>query len=275
MAPNEPSEKRWEVVYNALRTAIDQGEEGFNPGDHLPTEAQIAEQYGYGRGTVRSALIRLESHGAITEANGPNGRTVKAQPKPLYWNLSRFELGARRDDPDTGVDEWAADMREQGRTPSETVEVEPFPASTEIAVYLQIPPETFVYRRRRWRYADGDLISIADTWLLDEVAKLPATSTEGKKIYPFLEKKSISLPGGLIKAVGIYQDWIEDQHYSVNASPEEAKLLGISEATAVSEIVRIGYDEDSRPFRAMITVSPGHRLSARYVLKAQHDQEES
>lgn len=258
-----PKERLWEAVYNGLRQRIDQRELG--PGSVLPTEQELVEQYGVGRGTVRQALQRLEAHGLITQAHGPQGRKVR-EFAPLMWNLSRFELGERRDDPDTGRDEWAADMREQGREPTETVQVDPLPAPSDIASYLNVEPETWLIRRRRYRYADGELVSIADTWLPDEVAKLPATYRD-QRIYPFMAKDSIALPGGLIRAVGIIQRAVQHIHFARNPTPDEANLLGISASTSVAEVVIIGYDDNDQRFRVMVTVSPGDKLAAQYFLK--------
>lgn len=259
-----PPTRRWEGVYNALRTAMHQRE--LAPGDTLPTEHELAETHGVGRAAVRHALQRLEERGLITRARGPHGRTVRDYA-PLLWNLSRFEMGERRDDPDSGVDEWAADMREQGRSPAETVDVEPLPAPADIASYLNVDTDTWLIRRRRLRYADNELISIADTWLLDDVAKSPATSDNGTKIYPFMSKDSLALPGGLIRAVGINQVSVEDLHYARRPSPDEAELLNIYSTDPIAEVVRVGIDDHDRRFRAMVTVSPGHRLAARYVLR--------
>ncbi|WP_017972407.1 GntR family transcriptional regulator [Actinopolyspora halophila] len=254
--------KRWERVYDALRRQID--EKYLAPGDALPTEQQLVDAHGVSRGTVRTALARLATHGLITDAHGPHGRTVR-EFAPLLWNLSTFEVGARRDDPDAGIDEWAADMREQGRRPAETVEVEPRLARRDIAEYLKLDGDEWLIRRRRHRYADDIPVSLADTWLPDDVAKLPAEYRD-QRIYPFMEKRSISLPGGLIRAVGITQTHVEDLHYARMPTDEEAGLLAISIHEPVSEVVRIGHDHAGRRFRVMITVSPGHRMAARYVL---------
>ena len=192
---------------------------------------------------------------------------------PRFWNLSRFEVGQRRDIPDQGVDEWSADMQQQGCKPAETVQVYNAEAPSRVAECLEIEIGTRVYLRRRYRYADGELMSIADTWLPEWVAERPATSENGETLreengevlYPFKVRRSISLPGGLIRAVGLTQEYVEDRHYSRHPSPTEADVLGTNEP--VAEVARIGYDADDNPFRVMFTVSPGHRLAARYVLR--------
>lgn len=265
----------WQRVSDDIRDAIERGE--LAVGDPVPTEEQLSDQHKLGRGAIRNALRDLQSHGLITAARGSQGRRVR-EFDPRIWNLSRFELGERRDDPDRGVDEWAADMRAQGCEPAETVQVFNKPAPVRAANLLDLEIGTRVYMRRRFRYADAELISIADTWMPEWVAERPATSTngdyvrdeKGKVLYPFTTEESVSLPGGLIRAVGLRQSWIKDVHYSRYPSPTEATMLGTSDP--VSDIARIGYDTNEQPFRVMLSVSPGDKLAAQYVLKVEEDE---
>ncbi|MBE1536977.1 FadR/GntR family transcriptional regulator [Actinomadura algeriensis] len=47
--------------------------EGLAPGTPLPSEAQMIEEYGVGRGSLREALRILEVHGLISIKPGPRG----------------------------------------------------------------------------------------------------------------------------------------------------------------------------------------------------------
>ena len=263
------------AIYDELKGAIDQGK--LVVGDRIESELQLVDRHGVGRDAVRRALTQLESHGLITAATA-QGRYVR-EFAPNTWTLSRFETGQRRDVPQQGIDEWAADMQSQGCTPAETVEVYNTKSPVRVAKYLGIAVGTRVYLRRRFRYADGELMSVADTWMPEWVAERPATSENGETmreengevLYPFKARYSLSLPGGLIRAVGLTQSYVEDRHYSRHPSPDEADVLGTNEP--VAEVARIGYDPDDNPFRVMITVSPGHRLAARYVLRVGGDPE--
>lgn len=262
------AEGRWEQAYNGLADDIRDGQ--LQPGDAVPTEAELKSRFNLGRTSVRTALQHLEARGVVSRARGPYGRVVRSR-EPILLNMSKFERGKRRDDPETGTDEWAADLREQGRNPSETVDVHPELSRADIASYLGVATDTWLIRRRRFRYADGELLSVADTWMLDEIAKLPATDMQGKTVYPFMAPESCALPGGFIYAVGIQQTWVEDRHFARLPSPEEAELLDIAADTPVAEIVRIGYqktqDTELSPFRVLHTVSPGSAIGARYWLR--------
>lgn len=272
---NTPAPQRWQTVYNGLRDAIDQRQ--LAAGDPLGTEAELAASYGVGRDAVRRALQRLESHGLITSSRGPYGRRVR-EYAPLVWALSEFEVAGKRvDNPQTGTDNWASGIRAQGREPSEQVQLHSFAARDDVAHraagYLDVTdPDEWLLRRRRWRYADGELISIADTWLLDEVSKLPATSENGGTIYPFREERSVALPGGIIHAVGLRQPWTRHLHRARHPSTDEAALLDIEPSEPIAEVVIIGFDQNDRRFRAMITISPGDRLAAQYDLQLESDE---
>ena len=58
----------------ALRAMIESGELG--PGDALPSESALAQQYGVSRGTARHALAELEGTGLVESLHG-KGRFVR------------------------------------------------------------------------------------------------------------------------------------------------------------------------------------------------------
>ncbi|MFG2089649.1 GntR family transcriptional regulator [Spirillospora sp. NPDC048824] len=65
---------RSEHIAADLRHQIETGH--FQPGDALPSEAQISRRYGVSRSTARAALIALEAAGLVTCVHG-KGRYVR------------------------------------------------------------------------------------------------------------------------------------------------------------------------------------------------------
>jgi len=65
---------------------------GLRPGDHLPTEAEMLEQFDVGRGSLREALRLLESYGLISIRQGQNGGPIVAEihPRDLARTLSFY-----------------------------------------------------------------------------------------------------------------------------------------------------------------------------------------
>jgi DNA-binding FadR family transcriptional regulator len=56
-------------------------EEDLEPGDRLPSERQMLEQFGIGRASLREALRLLETDGLVRMRMGPNGGPVIAYPE--------------------------------------------------------------------------------------------------------------------------------------------------------------------------------------------------
>jgi GntR family transcriptional repressor for pyruvate dehydrogenase complex len=65
---------------------------GYLPGTKLPTEKEMLEEYGVGRGTLRESLRFLEMNGVITMKPGPGGGPFTGQPdaRDLAGTLALF-----------------------------------------------------------------------------------------------------------------------------------------------------------------------------------------
>jgi GntR family transcriptional repressor for pyruvate dehydrogenase complex len=70
--------KAAEVLADELRAQIIR--EGKPAGTQLTTEAELIEEHGFSRGTVREALRLLEAEGLIAIRRGPRGGVSVAQP---------------------------------------------------------------------------------------------------------------------------------------------------------------------------------------------------
>ncbi|MGH3868248.1 MAG: GntR family transcriptional regulator [Pseudonocardiaceae bacterium] len=252
-----PTTPLYQKIADELRDAILTGE--LPAGSQLKTEPELQEQYGTSRNTVRGALRQLISDGLV-ETRGRLGTYVR-EYKPLYWNLHTFERGARRDDPTIGVDEWKADMLDQGVKTHYVISVRIVPAPADIACYLRMEPGAMVLRRRRVRSADDVPVAIADSWFPEETGR---RTVDG--FAPLLAEHDVVMKGGIVHALGITQRWLDDEITVRMPTAEEASLLELSEGSPVGQVARVGLDENEQPVRVMITVFPGHRLKLRYRL---------
>ena len=79
----------WTVAHEIVRDIV---ENGLGPGDRLPTEAAMLEQFDVGRASIREALRILEGFGLITIRQGQNGGpfVVELRPQELSRTLSFF-----------------------------------------------------------------------------------------------------------------------------------------------------------------------------------------
>lgn len=88
--------KLYQQVATALEEAIAGGR--YKPGDRLPAERELAEEFRVSRPTVREAMLALEIRGFV-EARHGSGIYVKANPDPAAPNeldIGAFELTEAR-----------------------------------------------------------------------------------------------------------------------------------------------------------------------------------
>jgi GntR family hexuronate regulon transcriptional repressor len=89
--------KLYQQVAGAIATAIDQGR--YTAGQRLPSERDLAEEFGISRPTVREAMIALEIRGLVETRQG-SGVYVANAPRPdapaPELDIGAFELTEAR-----------------------------------------------------------------------------------------------------------------------------------------------------------------------------------
>ncbi|MFC9994173.1 GntR family transcriptional regulator [Nocardia sp. NPDC127526] len=131
-----------------LRSALTTLCAKLRPGEMLPSERQLCDDYRVSRMTVREVLGQLESEGVITRVPG-KGTFVAERVARSRLHMASF----------------SEDMRRLGRTPSTVVlhtdYAVPPPASTTA---LSLNANEKAFHLVRLRLADGLPISIDDGW---------------------------------------------------------------------------------------------------------------
>ena len=242
----------WEDVATGLRDLIEGGK--YQPGDTLPSEADLAVEYGVSRDTVRRALGRLTSQGLLTPGKGRLGRKVRtSHPLTFYAmkseSVERMEMRKVR-----GMDAWRADVKEQGREPDQDISVAIEEPSAYIAERLEMPPGMLVAVRRRIRTLDGEPHNIADTYY-------PRDISEGTLI-----ENPADIEQGVIAymaELGYVQERYRDELSSRMPTPSEAEHLQILPGVPVLVHRRTGYTSE-RPVKVTITIWPGDRSNLVY-----------
>ena len=121
-------------------------------GSQLPTEAELRDQYGASRNTIRDAIKRLTGMGLIETKPG-QGTFVTRKPDPFVTVLTT--------DPkvDVGVGEGAKYLSEVSAEHREayatTPKVELQTAAAEVTNRLRVPRSTRLISRHQQRYIDG------------------------------------------------------------------------------------------------------------------------
>ena len=79
MNPGPPeAQKLYQQIARTMAAAVEDGR--YAPGDKLPSERELAEDFGVSRPTIRDAMIALEFQGLV-EARQGSGVYVKAAPQ--------------------------------------------------------------------------------------------------------------------------------------------------------------------------------------------------
>jgi len=78
-----------EEIIETFKEAMIQGE--LQPGQRLPSEAELVEQFGVGRGTLREAMKKLEALGVVNIQRG-DGTYIVDKPSPALLSPLVFAL---------------------------------------------------------------------------------------------------------------------------------------------------------------------------------------
>lgn len=246
----------WEDVADGLRDMIDGGK--YQPGDTLPSETDLAEEYGVSRDTVRRALGRLTSQGLLSPGKGRRGRKVRTS-NPLTFYAVKSEAADRMTERRAkGVDAWLADAADQGRHAGQEIAVAIEEAHADIAERLALPVGELVAARRRLRTIDGEPHNLNDTYY-------PRSISAGTLI-----ENPADIPEGVIAYMaerGYVQDQYRDDLSARMPTPSEAERLQVPPGVPVLIQYRTGY-MDGKPVKVTMTIWPGDRTSLVYEFPA-------
>jgi GntR family transcriptional regulator len=204
---------KYETVLKGLSQTIST----MVPGDRLPSEQQIAAEYGVSNMTVRRALEVLTSAKRIIGVRGRG--TFVAQPSlTKQMTLSSFTDSMR-----------AAGMTARAQVLSMSLGAAP----EAVAEHLGIAPDAQVIRIDRLRFGDDTPLSIDRTTLpADRFPGLLGQGLEG------------SLYEVLFRKYGVELSRAESRIASVLPNTEDANLLRITELTPCLRVTARGLDSD-------------------------------
>ena len=206
------------------------GEDG-----RLPTERDLAEQFGVSRTTVRQVLDRLEHEGAVYRRRGRTGGTFVNRPRV------DIDFGYLAGIP--------AYLRAQGFRPgAHVVSARMIPADDTTASALRIPAGTLVYEVVRIRLADEVRISL-------ENARIPVSLAPDLLAQPLDD----SIYDLLINRYGVTCVKAVERMVAVLADAEQSRLLGIKIGDPLMAIERVAFDLDDQPVEYSTDLFRGDR----------------
>ena len=193
------------------------------PGTKLGSERELAQRYRTSRSSLRQVLAALEEAGLVDRMIGRSGGIF----------ISHAQVQRSLTDV-VGVPAFLASQGYVAGTRVLSTKIGAPDAATQRA--LGITANDFVIEIQRVRLADGSPISL-------ELAQFPADAFPG-----LLEQQ---LGGSLYEILetqyGLVTARADERIEAVNATPEEADLLGIKPKSALLLITRITYDQHDTP----------------------------
>jgi GntR family transcriptional regulator len=219
-----------------LAERITEGE--WLPGDMLPTEEQLQEQYGLSRTTVRQALKELEIEGLISRYRGRG--TFVARPKISHSPDPHFNLTAY--------------LNEQGMRPGwSVVSAEWVPATVDVAERLALKAGDQVYQLRRLRLANDEPIGYHIAHVIPALAET-------------IDENRLEIGGSLdyLRGTGrLKQSYANRTLEAILASDEVAKQLEIAKGSPILMIRRRVFDSAGVPVEDMRAMYRGDRFQYR------------
>ena len=168
-----------ETVADGLRQRLERGE--WAPNERLPTEHELAAEYGVSRATVRTALRSLDARGLTVTMHGV-GTFATAATKVVSADLARLE----------SISETIVRM---GRTPSSTFRSVGLRAATEEErSVLRAEPGAQVLAVQREILADHELVAYGrDVVPADVLPPGFDIRTMDGSLFSFLARHGISM----------------------------------------------------------------------------------
>lgn len=191
-------------------------------GERLPSDRDLAQEFGVSFVTARQAVSRLAADGLVERHVGRGTFVASAR---LEKNMS-------------GLTSFSEDMRRRGLSVhSQVLECGIRPAVQEVARALQIAENSPVVHIRRVRFADRipmaiesvHLYALAFPGLVDE-------EFSHQSLYEVLERRygvTLAVARGVLSAVA--------------PTTEEAQVLGIARATPLLVVCRTAYNHHNEP----------------------------
>ena len=186
--------------------------------DAIPTERDLAEQFGVSRITVRKAVDGLVNDGLLTRRRGAGTFVIGGRVEKSFSNLTSF----------------SEDMVARGRAPhSLWVGKSAGSVTPEEALSLSLSPGSLVYRFHRIRYADGQSMAVEQSTI--PAYCLPSADVVGESLYAALEEHGHRPVRALqrLRAVAF--------------ASEQAEALGVAPGDPGLFIERRGFLSDGRP----------------------------
>ncbi len=206
-------------IQQIITEKIKSGE--LKPGDKIPSEHELCEQFGVSRMTIRQAINNLVKETQLYRKRGIGTFVQQTKVTQALEGLSSF----------------TEDMKARGLNPSsKLISFAVKPASLYVAKHLGIEIESDIYEIQRIRLADNEPIAIERAYIPVYILPSLSVDTVQQSIYQYVETES---GHKLIRAVQEIEATIVNE--------EDAKWLEIEEGAPILILEQCSYIEGDIP----------------------------
>jgi GntR family transcriptional regulator len=247
---------RYLQVAARLRRAILAGE--YEPGEALPSESQLGEQYGLNRTTINKAIRQLAAEGLVVVEHG-RGSFVRPKPR-VRLLISGASYRRHRAAGEPGFDAQAV---EQGLAPEQQIrEVGTVSAPAEVARRLDRAEGSPVVVRRRLFLIDGRPVALCDSYYPAELAEGTPIAEPGRikgGAHAVIEAADGPIRRRVARSV--------DDIISRMPTPDEITALSLLPGIPVLRVLRTIFDTEDAPIEVQDSVVTSDSHEFRYEVR--------
>jgi GntR family transcriptional regulator len=217
-------------------------ERQLKPGDQLPSERELCENWDCNRMTFRAAVKRLVAEGKIVTIPTTGNFVAPAKLERYLQDLTSFSDFV---------------MQKGYHIDNRLISNCTIPATPKMAEKLKIPIGSDIFELVRLRLVDNAPITL-------ETAHLPCSTFSGIQKYDF---ERLSLYSVLERKYSVTFGGGTEEISLTFADTNEAELLQVEEGEALFYLKGLTWDENKEPVEIIKSVSRTDRLSFAGVLQ--------
>lgn len=240
----QPPKARYQQIADILRAAINSGE--YGPGDLLPSQPELARQYGLNQTSISRAITVLRHEGLVRIEQG---RGAYVQERPVVRRVRRIPHSS-------SGSSFAAEMRRLGLDPkTDLVEMRVVTASPEVAERLRLAADGSVLMRQRHMYASGRPVQLATSYIPLAVAGDPQEFDPDAN--PTVIYERLAQRGNIASHVS---EEIEVRR----PTPDEMRFLELGDGHPVLVVTRLTLNQHGDPMDVAVNVMGGYEWHLLY-----------
>ena len=206
-------------IAHDIKQQIEQGT--LSPGDALPTEAQLREDYAVSRVTVRQALKLLIDQDVVESIQGSGTYVKEVKVNYDIYQMTSF------------YEKLSTDTKSY----SEILAFEIMQPDISIAEILSIADDDRVYYVKRVRFIEDNPVALEETWMPLSLFPDLTFQVMQRSKYEYIEK---------IKGMNI--DYSEQEIVPIIPSDEVVEHLKLENKAPILEKITTSYLDDGRIF---------------------------